>query len=352
LTLKISWKIIENIDELITYKSQWQDLAEKSPDGFFTSPQWLLEWINVYWQKDWTLRVIIGSIDNDLSVLAPFYIQNKKIFGITYNLLFPLGQGEVEYAEVASEYQDILVAIKHDDIYAEIAHQIKSLTYDNLYWRAITKQANLLKISQYLTQTNVAIAGARYAINTKDSQAVLVSKNNRYKWNKCKKLLQDNNAHFFWCDKDQLQDHWLQLKEIHTRRWRLKNKSGAFTSKAFNIFHQNIIQRDLCKISVLTIKGKLAAINYYLIGDNCLYFYQSGWENNYALLSPGFSLHKWSIENNALACYDFMMGEKKQSYKNSYSCNQIADMFTLKQKSSPVKHWFYKFKRKLRSNFS
>lgn len=352
MTLKISWKIIKSIDELVTYKSQWQKLAKNSPDGFFTSPEWLLEWINVYWQKSWQLSVIIGTTDNTLSVLAPFYIQNKKAFGITYKALFPIGQGEVEHAEVASEYQDILISIKHDEIHAKIANQIKALTYDNLTWRAISKQANLLKISKHLPQARVNVAGTRYAIYNACSKEVLLSKNNRYKWNKCKKLLLENNADFFWCDTDQLQDHWLKLKEMHTQRWRLKNKSGAFTSADFNIFHQNLIKQGLCKISILKIKGKLAAINYYLIGDNCLYFYQSGWENNYASLSPGFSLHQWSIENNALDCYDFMMGEHQQSYKSSYSCNQIADMFTLKQEKKPLKHKLYKLKGKLLLNFN
>jgi hypothetical protein len=352
LTLAISWKIIESIDELITYESQWKNLANVSPDGFFTSPTWLLEWINVYWQKNWQLNVIIGMIDNQLSIFVPLYIQNKTVLGMNQKFLFPLGQGEAESAEVASEYQDILVTIKNDDIFAVIASQIKKLKYDYLSWRAISSQANLLKIEKYLTKTQVTIAGTRYSINNNNPQKVLVSKNSRYKWNKCKKQLVNCNAHFSWCNAEQLQYHWRQLKEMHTQRWNLKNKKGAFSSILFNIFHQKLIKNGLCKISVLTIEGKLAAINYYLVANDCLYFYQSGWIDDYSAFSPGFALHKWSIENNVLDCYDFMMGDQKQSYKNSYSCNEITDMFSLTQANSPIRYWLYKFKNKLISKFN
>jgi len=347
LTTTISWETIESIDELMKYESQWQKLSKVAPDGFFTSPTWLLEWINVYWKKDWQLSIVVGLINNELLVFAPFYIQNKTVLGLSQKFMFPLGQGEVESAEVASEYQDILVKINNDNIYAEIAGQIKKLTYDNLSWRAISTGSNLLKIQKYLTKTKITIAGTRYSINNNNTQKVLISKNNRYKWNKCKRQLLDNDANFSWCNEELLQYHWKQLKEMHTRRWNLKNKTGAFANILFDTFHQNLIKNGLCKISVLTIEGKLAAINYYLIGIDCLYFYQSGWENNYSSLSPGFALHKWSIENNDLNCYDFMMGDQKQSYKNSYSCNEIADMLNITQSNSPIKYYLYKLKKKL-----
>jgi CelD/BcsL family acetyltransferase involved in cellulose biosynthesis len=347
LTLKITWEIIESIDDLVRYESLWNGLSNATPDGFFTSPTWLLKWIDIYWQKNWQLSVIIGKIDDELSVFAPFYIQNKNVLGINQRFMFPLGQGEVESAEVASEYQDILIAVNNDEIYASIAKQIENLTYDNLSWRAVSPQAKVLKVQKYITRIKVVIAGTRYSIKNNKDNNFLVSKNNRYKWNKCKRQLLENDGNFFWCNTEQLEHHWQQLEKMHTQRWNLKNKSGAFSNKLFTTFHQNLIKDGLCKISVLTIDGHLAAINYYLIGNDCLYFYQSGWENKYSSLSPGFALHKWSIENNNLNCYDFMMGDQKQSYKNSYSCNHINDMYTVKQSKSPIKYWLYKLITKL-----
>jgi hypothetical protein len=347
LTSNISWEIIETIDELITYEHQWRALSQKSPDGFFTSPDWILKWIKVFWQEDWQLSVILGLVDNKLSIFAPLYTQTKMTLGIKQTVLLPLGQGEIESAEVASEFQDILVSTRSDDLYVLIASKINNLTYDMMTWRAVSSTANLLNILKYIPTSKVAVEGTRYTINKTSSIKYSPSKNNRYKWNKCQKQLLKNNAHFFWADKNQLNKYWLKLKELHTNRWRLKSKRGAFTEPSFNAFHTKLIALEHCKISVLTVEGKMAAINYYIVDNGCLYFYQSGWENNYSSFSPGFALHMWSIENTKLDYYDFMMGNKKQSYKSRYGCNHLDDMYNVKVTNSPIKYLISKLINKI-----
>ena len=64
------------------------------------------------------------------------------------------------------------------------------------------------------------------------------------------------------------------------------------------------------------------AINYYLLGDDTLYFYQSGWNLDYAELSPGFALHLWSMQNTDQKYYDFMLGSVENSYKKIFKCEE------------------------------
>ena len=100
-------------------------------------------------------------------------------------------------------------------------------------------------------------------------------------------------------------------------------------------------------MSAILINGIPIVINYYLHDHDTLYFYQCGWnENEYANLSPGFSLHIWSIINNPLKCYDFMMGNVNDNYKSSFKCNEIATMYDITiYKNSFINFIYKKFKK-------
>ena len=76
-------------------------------------------------------------------------------------------------------------------------------------------------------------------------------------------------------------------------------------------------------MSCLEVDGTPVAINYYFIGQDTLYFYQSGWDLNFSKISPGLALHLWSIIDCEYRYYDFMLGDDKDSYKKRFGCSEI-----------------------------
>lgn len=330
----IHWKVIEDIDKLNDYVVEWQHLCLENKDSFFTSPLWIKSWINVYWQKTWQLKVILGYEDSKLTIFMPFYLKTSAYY-FSKSTLFPLGQGEPEESEVTSEYQDILIAKQSSISFPDIALKLKELDVTDICWNAILPNANILKIAPYYRKITPKLTGARYCIEDIREPKDFLSKNNRSKWNKCLNKLIALNAKIIWVPPQDYQLYWGKMKELHQQRWHKKQKLGAFVHNDFTTFHQKCSTPDNVKISAIKIDNIPIAINYYYCHDNVMYFYQCGWdEENHANISPGFSLHVWSILNNPMKKYDFMMGSLNDSYKSKFVCNTVNKMYNVKTESA------------------
>ena len=140
-------------------------------------------------------------------------------------------------------------------------------------------------------------------------------------------MLSQRDARFYWLEEAEFDKHWEIMKSFHQKRWNQKNKQGAFGNRDFSMFHSKFRKHHKVRMSVLELDGEPIAINYYLFDLTTLYFYQSGWDSNSSNLSPGFSLHMWSIDSCTESTYDFMMGANDKSYKKQYGCNRIEKMY-------------------------
>ncbi len=346
----INWLLIENIEQLKQYTSSWKELLDVTDASLFSSPQWLLNWIDIYWQDSWQLKAIVGLKNNQLVVIAPLYIQkSNNLFSLTS--LMPLGQGEPEESEVLSEYQDIIIHPNENNLHAQLATQITKIECDQICWNALLGDSNWIKILSYLKNSTykkyTIESGQRYLLTNTDNYIATLSKNNRSKWKKCQNKLTTLHAKFIWVQEKDHEHLWQALISLHQARWHNKGKSGAFMTQDFIDFHQNFQKNNITKMSALIINEEPIAINYYLQDSNTLYFYQSGWsENTKTNLSPGFSLHIWSIINNPLLNYDFMVDDSNDSYKAKFGCTQIP-ITNIKINLSPLKITLQKILNKL-----
>jgi hypothetical protein len=324
---KIEWLLVEDITCLKEHIEQWQQLILETESNLFCSPEWIITWIKTYWQPSWQLKTIIGFENKELVAIAPLYIQPSKTL-ISIAKLLPLGQGEPEESEVLSEFQDIVLLHKNESIYNELANKILSLPFDSLYCNTLLPDSNWHRVLASFKNATFTNTGQRYLIASNQDYLLTLSKNNRTKWKRCNNKLEKLNAQCLWVSEENYGKYWRQLILFHQQRWNKKGKLGAFFHDDFIKFHETFQLSKNIKISVLLIDQKPIAINYYLHDDNTLYFYQCGWdEEDNANLSPGFSLHIWSILNNPLKNYDFMAGDKNDRYKNAFVCSEPEKLY-------------------------
>lgn len=347
-TSTITWQLIENLSDLEKQLSHWRKLASQTHANLFCCPDWIMTWIKIYWQPSWQLKTIVGFKNNQLIAIVPLYLQPKKRF-FSRALLQPIGQGEPEESEVMSEYQDITIKYGYNNtaIHTEIAKQIQQLPYIQLTCRAALKNSNwshVLKLFKYHEHTYV---GKRYLLHKNESYLQSLSKNNKSKWQRAKNKLDKLSAEFIWISQEAYNEFWINLIDMHQQRWKAKGKLGAFFHSDFIHFHNLLQQKDATKMSALLINGAPVAINYYLHDEATLYFYQSGWnEKEYASLSPGFCLHIWSIQNNPLKEYDFMMGEMNDSYKSAFQCNIVEEMCNINTYKNSLLNFIFASKKR------
>lgn len=347
--MAITWKKLDSFEQLTDIKNQWADLNTQANDGcFFTSPTWLLNWSDTFWNKHWQLYCFAVYDQEMLIAFLPFYFQRNKFIFRTKNL-FLLGQGENEKGEIASEYLDILIDDRYlTEVISQCHSHISPQNFDTFFARAINKRSNLLKI---FPMQNHSLCGYKYIVDAKKWQPSLLSNNTKSRIKRSKNQLNNLEAQFFWVTNNEKTFFWNEMAKLHQKRWLNKGCDGAFSQEKFHNFHAHLInQQKNVMMSALKVNGKIIAINYYLVDKNNMYFYQSGWnEDNFKSLSPGFTLHVWSIENTDKDKYDFMMGNINDSYKSKFNCPQV-ELFQIFVKYRPVKGLIIKFFQKIFSN--
>ncbi len=349
--LPLKWSIISDIHTLTLISDDWDSLNNAAPHStIFNSPLWLFTWIEQYWQSEWQLYVIIARNNEKLVALAPFYIQPALHLG-GINKLYPLGQGEPECSEVFSEYNDILILPEFEDsALAELAQLVQEIDIDQIIWRAalIDSHINALLFNIYNHSTQAS--GARYLIKGSDWATDNLSKNVRSRYRRGLNQLAKVEAKIDWVKKEDFEHYWLLMKEFHQRRWQNQDKTGAFASHEFNLFHREFRQQapDNIAMSAIWVNDSPIAIHYYFVDSSTLYFYQSGWnEDEYSHLSPGLILHLWGIEHNTKPFYDFMMGKNQDSYKAKFSPLQ-QPMYNFAINFSPIKVMLHRILKKIK----
>ncbi|GAB1623274.1 hypothetical protein AAOGI_33240 [Agarivorans albus] len=320
----LQWREIRSLDQLVAIQEQWQALSQLCQADMFNCPGWLVHWTNQFWDKHCELYCMAGFANEKLVVLAPFYTRRSaKLLGIKQ--LFLLGQGEPEHAEVASEYPDVLL---DQDYQAEalkvLLVWLSKISFDVFVARAVIEQSFLHQLFNRVPNIQLAEA-RRYSLEVKPWSIKQLSRNARSQWRRADKALAEKGAEFRWLTSSEIEQYWPSLVAFHQARWQNKGKLGAFSDQRFSQFHQQFRQQhpDSVAMSGVFIKQQPLALNFYLLEQQQLHFYQSGWdEKQFSQCSPGFALHVWSILNSKAVLYDFMMGATAQSYKAKFSCDE------------------------------
>lgn len=337
---QIKWLYCNEIEDIKSYHQYWQELFVKNDNSFFSSPNWLTQWVDTFWEDNCSLHLYIVLSNNECVLFAPFYIKKSKNFPYI-NTLTLLGQGEDELFEISSEYQDILVHDSYQHLLNELNQRLTSLNYDSINVSALLDNTYIFKLLANMDKSNLKSAGTRFTYSSKTDQTPLLSKNNRSKLNKCKNKLTALNADFIWVKEEDFTLYWELMKQLHQARWHKLGKTGAFCHDKFSEFHNTFREdnRKKIKMSAVIVNNRPIAIHYYFTFNDTLYFYQSGWdEENYTMVSPGFVLHIWTMNNCSETLYDFMMGNTNNSYKAKLGCNHNRKMYSFTLIRNDLKH--------------
>jgi len=123
---------------------------------------------------------------------------------------------------------------------------------------------------------------------------------------------------------EQLRESMDLVVELHNMRWRERGGSEAFQTAAMVSFHQELsrlaLDRGWLRLYILRLGGKPAACLYGFLYHRKFYFYQSGFDPDYArhsvgLLTMGLAIRS-AIEEGAEE-YDLLHGDG--DYKRHWS---------------------------------
>ncbi|MDF2782299.1 MAG: hypothetical protein K0S96_2104 [Geminicoccaceae bacterium] len=111
------------------------------------------------------------------------------------------------------------------------------------------------------------------------------------------------------------------LIALHAKRWADEKRGGVFTDRRVQAFHRAatpaLQDGGLLRLHALRIDGRAVAVIYALAARRCLYCYLTGFDPEFAAISPGTLLLGYAIEQamreGALVC-DFLRGRERYKY--------------------------------------
>lgn len=350
----IVWQEISSVSKLPALQRQWDWLHARAGESLFTSYDWQSSWITQFWQKHWQLKVLTAFDGDKLVAIVPVYIQSALSIG-ALSYLYPIGQGEPEHKEVASEYLDVIIEPHYSEqLLLPIKKWLNDINVDIVSWRAALNYSKISKVYLGSSLAQHQSSLNRYRIDCETWSHRQLSRNTRSRWKRSVNQLAKLEAKCKWVAPNDYLRYWHKMEQLHQQRWLNKGKLGAFNSDNFSQFHRRLwltSSQHHAKMAIIEVDEQPIAIHYYLFDSQTLYFYQSGWdEEQYASLSPGLFLHLWAIENCTLKYYDFMMGSSIHSYKDKFACERTP-MFNLYRRKKTFKTTLLGAINKLTSKF-
>jgi len=330
ITEEFNFEIFSNWFFDKKYRIGWEEMiANHYQANIFLTIEWLELWWKTYAQKSDVLKLIFIQKKGVIIAVAPFYQKGGK------ELRF-IGTGELERAEVASEFLDILI----DDKYKSIAIKLLSSYLEGELKRTLSFEFNNVLITSNIYDVTKAMkktswqtnktTGLRFIIDlpsTFQEYIQSIDKSMKSQLLRKKKKFEKLGGEIKRISNEkELIESFENLKALHSQRWNKRGLEGAFSDKRFITFHiefmRFMLKKDQLSLTSLMINKEVIAVIYNMKYRDTRFFYQMGANLNFRPnISAGSLLHLYEIQDSidqGENYYDFMKGARDNSYKTNF----------------------------------
>jgi hypothetical protein len=331
----IRW--IESKEDFFALKDEWNALlgTMESPCIFLTW-EWMYTWWDYYISADSSCRLFILLISEDngkLSGIFPGFLKNcRGISGIHHIKLGFLGSG-IE----APDHLDIIAGpSKKEGIINEIFGYFRgpATKIDIIELTDIDEDSGstdlLLKTTQLFnySATKHIASTCPYLKLSSDYEKYVSSLSLNFRSHlkrRTKGLMEKERAVFDEVrEKNELQDIVNRLFLLHLKRWQKKIDKTIFYSENRQKFHSRLAaafqDSSFLRLFFLSVDSEVVACLYCFEYGDKMYFYQSGFDPDWALKSVGTVLMGKVIETCILEKkieFDFLRGA--EAYKRKWT---------------------------------
>lgn len=345
---------IIGMHEIPQLASQWTQLELHVKPTYFLSWGWVGTWLKLL--PDTIMPKVLMAKYKGETVGLAILIQNtlsRKGLIAPSKALVVHETGDLDYDLLVIEYNDFLIRQEYqtevttacleylkkqfdgwDEILLSAVDSSSSLTNSEL-----VKHCGLnLKVIQnqpswYVDLQELRGKGKAYL----DS----LSSNTRYQIRRAVRECEKHGDLEFSTARssEEALDFLSRLSKWHDKYWSGKGLNGCFSNPFLLRFHQSLIRDRFDHGEIQLVRIRFGDIElgylYNLIKDNCVYFYQSGF--NYEAgkkLKPGLIAHYKAIEFNfeqGMSVYNFLASDDR--YKRSLSTNKHQLLWVSLQKN-------------------
>ena len=336
---RVTVEFVQDPFRFSALRSEWRSLLQDSASNNpFLTWEWLYAWWSHFGTAD-SLRLILVRADGELIAIAPLRLIATPLYW--FSRLEFLGTGEA-----GSDYLDLIVrrgnetealAALADFLTAhKLALRLHHLPPDSLAAQLSARLADAGWVSSSADDGTCPIVDL--AGQTFDSFLSSLGSSHRANVRRRLRALErDFDVRFERIT--QHDDRMAALEALaafHARRYTDRGGSTAFRSTAARAFHEEATRRALdhgwLRMYVLRVDGAVAAVLYGFSLDGRFYFYQHGYDDQYAAHSIGLALMALTIRtaiDEGASEFDMLWGTEayKALWARSTRVLQRVDLF-------------------------
>lgn len=294
-------------DTIERFSDEWENLVLDSITATpFQTYEWVSTWFS-YFGKSRKAHLFVAREGNDLIGIMPLF--ESKYFSKT---LKPMGKGNADYLHplIRTGYEQAF-----SEQFADYVSQLKG--FDMIDLEQLRENHTLCA---HLTHLDAYHQDSCYLLalpQSYEEYLKTLSKSMRYEARRVFRTPFTTGGASVKLVKNQeeLSDALNVFFDLHTKRWRTRALPGSFARPSVRMFHQDFAQKALAKgrlkFLVLEYEKKPIGALYCMKTANRYFFYQSGFDPEFKVVSPGNVLVSYAIQlaiNEGATHFDFMRG--------------------------------------------
>ncbi len=316
---------VDSFPKLLTFEERWNELLDSSKeDGFFLSLPWLKNWWEVF-GADYRLKCVTVREQGEVVGIAPLAIATRGRFLHWRKLLF-LGTGP-------SDRCGIVAKDDRQDIHQAVWNYLK----EQEDWDVIELR-DMVSLNPTFQNVQLAFPAAE-SISSKSPYIDVscgykpylaeLSKNMRYNLGRSRRKIEAAGGQFITRKgNEECEEGIAMLKELSNARWESANvlklpKMMDFAEKISKIRNE----AGGTVFHSIDVHGKPIAIAMGFEDKNRYMYYLSGFDPEYAKMSPGYVLISEIIHENCqkgIKEVDMLRGTEDYKYRfNAVDRTQI-----------------------------
>ncbi|HQU83306.1 MAG TPA: GNAT family N-acetyltransferase [Pyrinomonadaceae bacterium] len=324
---------------LLEIREDWENLFRQTNCAPFLS----FEWIAAWYEKLAENREIylLKAVENEQVIgILPLCLHTKKIFGFKFSRLGFLGEeiGGADYLDlIASEENKAEIWEKAFEFLRE-EKDFDSINLENLAQNSasVSILENLCEIDKSFRFKSIISSICPQIDLKSDWENVLSQSKRKDNFKRRLKKLEKVGGFEFRSitEKTEISAAFERFAFLHEKRWEKDGGSEATGLPQLMDFHRAVVEdlseKNLVRFDEIWAEGECRASVYGLDNGETFYYYNAGYDLEWANMSVGMVLIGLSIK--AAICrgnktYDFLRGE--ETYKFDWS-NSQENLVTIK----------------------
>jgi CelD/BcsL family acetyltransferase involved in cellulose biosynthesis len=334
----LSIEKITNREGFAQLASEWDILLQKSAANTVAlTHDWLLTWWDIFGEGR-ELCVLTVRDGAQLVGAAPLLKRRALRFGIPCWRLEFLGSGEDEADEICSDYLDFIAERDREgEVFSALFGFLRDDDWDEIVLKEVRADSPSLAWLQEKLPGD--LASEWKSEFTPNGEAVFLplpatwaqfmeglSRKLRMRVRQERRMAEQQSCEFVVVsDVAHFEEAFASLVELHQKVWTARGEPGVFASDKFTRFHRalaaKVLPKGVLRLFLIKIEGRAIAALHTFVYDEKVFFYQSGYDADAVIRSPGTVVRNYAIEHciaEGLREWDFLKAEPG-SYKYQWS---------------------------------